>query len=258
VTFLGTGAAGGVPLFGCTCTACTRAVAEPSRVRRPCSALIEHERTRVLIDAGLMDLHERFAPGALDAIVLTHFHPDHVQGLFHLRWGRGAPITVHAPPDADGCADLYKHPGLLDFRRLAKFEPQRIGGLSFTPLPLVHSKPTFGYAVQADDGTRFAYLTDTLGLPPRTEAFLEAWQADGLAIDCSTPPQDAPPRGHNDWPMALAAIASVRPRRAWLTHIGHALDTWILQTAPQLPERVGVASDGEVAVLACGREHHAT
>lgn len=256
MTFLGTGAAGGVPLYGCHCAACERAAVEPHRVRRPCSALIEHAGTRVLVDAGLTDLHERFAPGTLDAIVLTHFHPDHVQGLFHLRWGRGAQLPVLAPPDAEGCADLYKHPGMLDFRRLAKFEPQRIGALAFTPLPLVHSKPTFGYAVEADDGTRFAYLTDTLGLPPQTEAFLQAWRADGLAIDCSHPPQDAAPRGHNDWPMALAAIASVGPGRAWLTHIGHELDAWIGQVAPPLPERVAVASDGEVAVLTCGREQH--
>lgn len=254
MTFLGTGAAGGVPLYGCTCTACERAAVDPSRVRRPCSALIEHEGTRVLIDAGLMDLHERFAPGLLDAIVLTHFHPDHVQGLFHLRWGRGEPIAVHAPPDAEGCADLYKHPGLLEFRRLAKFEPQRIGALTFTPLPLGHSKPTFGYAVEADDGTRFAYLTDTLGLPPHTEAFLQAWQADGLALDCSYPPQDAPPRGHNDWPMALAAITNVSPRRAWLTHIGHALDAWILQTAPTLAANLSIAQDGEQVELARGHD----
>ncbi len=254
VTFLGTGAAGGVPLYGCTCTACELAAVDSSRVRRPCSVLIEHEGTRVLVDAGLMDLHERFAAGSLDAIVLTHFHPDHVQGLFHLRWGRGASIAVHAPPDAEGCADLYKHPGLLDFRRLAKFEPQRIGGLTFTPLPLVHSKPTFGYAVEADDGTRFAYLTDTLGLPPHTEAFLQAWQADGLAIDCSYAPQDVPPRGHNDWPMALASIASVGPRRAWLTHIGHALDDWILQTRPTLAAHISVAQDGEQVDLVRRRD----
>lgn len=254
MTFLGTGAAGGVPLYGCTCKACARAAVEPDRIRRPCSALIEHGGTRVLIDAGLMDLHERFAPGTLHAIVLTHFHPDHVQGLFHLRWGCGAPIAVHAPPDAEGCADLYKHPGLLDFRRLGKFEPQRIGRLSFTPLPLVHSKPTFGYAVEADDGTRFAYLTDTLGLPPQTEAFLQAWHPDGLALDCSYPPQDTAPRGHNDWPMALAVMASVRPRRAWLTHIGHALDSWILETAPALPSHLSVAQDGEQAELARSRK----
>lgn len=201
-----------------------------------------------------MDLHERFAPGSLDAIVLTHFHPDHVQGLFHLRWGRGASMAVYAPPDAEGCADLYRHPGLLDFRRLAKFEPQRIGGLSITPLPLVHSKPTFGFAVEADAGPRFAYLTDTLGLPPQTELFLRDWQADGLAIDCSYPPQYEGTRGHNDWPHALSAIASVAPRRAWLTHIGHALDDWFIRTEPVLPMLVTVARDGEAVVLTDGRD----
>lgn len=253
--FLGTGAAGGVPLYGCTCVACERAARDPRWRRRPCSALIEHAGTRVLIDAGLTDLHERFAPGALDAIVLTHFHPDHVQGLFHLRWGRGAPIPVYAPPDAEGCADLYKHPGLLDFRRLNKFEPRRIGTLSFTPLPLVHSKPTFGYAVQADDGARFAYLTDTQGLPPRTETFLQHWRADGLALDCSVPPRDAPPRGHNDWPLAMQIIGRVAPRRAWLTHIGHDLDAWLLQTKPPMAANVSVARDGKQVELAHGLLH---
>lgn len=250
MTFLGTGAAGGVPLYGCRCTACARAAVDPSRVRRPCSALVEHGDTRVLIDAGLMDLHERFAPGALDAIVLTHFHPDHVQGLFHLRWGRGAPIAVHAPPDAEGCADLYKHPGLLHFRRLAKFEPLRIGALTFTPLPLAHSKTTFGYAIEAGNGSRFGYLTDTLGLPRDTEAFLRNWSAGGLALDCTYPPSDAPPRGHNDWATALSLIERVAPRRAWLTHIGHDLDAWILQTVPEYAANVTIARDGERAEIA--------
>ena len=127
-------------------------------------------------------------------------------------------------------------------------------GLLFTSLPLMHSKPTFGYAVEADDGTRFAYFTDTLDLPPQTEVFLQAWQADGLAIYCSYPPQDAPPRGHNDWPMALAAIASVRPRRAWLTHIGHVLDDWILRTKPTLAEHTSVAQDGEQVDLVHRRD----
>jgi phosphoribosyl 1,2-cyclic phosphate phosphodiesterase len=253
VTFLGTGAAGGVPLYGCTCRACSRAQAEPRHVRRPCSALIEHGHTRVLIDGGLMDLHERFPSGSLSAIVLTHFHPDHVQGLFHLRWGRGAAIPVLAPPDSEGCADLYKHPGLLDFQRLAKFEPHRIGSLSFTPLPLVHSKPTFGYAIESSERTRLAYLTDTLGLPPATEDFLRSWQADGLAIDCSFPPQPHEPRGHNDWDRALAAIASVAPRRAWLTHVGHTLDDWRIGADPVLPGRVSVAGDGEVCDLTPAR-----
>jgi len=126
VTFLGTGAAGGVPLYGCECAACARGRQDPRYVRRPCCALVEHDGTRVLLDAGLTDLHERFAPGFLTAIVLTHFHPDHVQGLFHLRWGKANPIAVYGPPDTDGCADLFKHPGMLSFRTARKFEAFKV------------------------------------------------------------------------------------------------------------------------------------
>lgn len=243
VTFLGTGAAGGVPLYGCTCGACERARLDPRHVRRPCSALIESGKTRVLLDAGLVDLHERFAPGELDAIVLTHFHPDHVQGLFHLRWGVGARIPVYGPPDSEGCADLYKHPGVLDFRVLSKFEPMVIGDLTLTPLPLIHSKVTFGYAIESSSDDRFAYLTDTLGLPPRTQDFLTDWRAHGLAIDCSYPPR-IEPKNHNDWTTALDVISKVRPRRAWLTHISHKVDAWLLDTGQSSPG-TEIAGDGD-------------
>lgn len=249
VTLLGTGAAGGVPLYGCACAACQRAHHDAAYQRLPCCALVEDGATRVLIDAGLTDLHTRFPPGSLTAIVLTHFHPDHVQGLFHLRWGVGTPLPVYGPPDAEGCADLYKHPGLLRFERLAKFEPVHIGSLTLTPLPLVHSKPTFGLALRNTQGHRFAYLTDTVGLPPATEAFLRHWQPDALALDCSHPPQPETPRGHNDWPLALQCIAQVQPRRAWLTHLSHEVDAWQMVHQPVLPAHVHLARDGDVIVL---------
>lgn len=249
ISFLGTGAAGGVPLYGCTCSACKRAHAQAAHQRRPCSALVEDGETRLLLDAGLMDLHTRFAPGTLSAILLTHFHPDHVQGLFHLRWGKGEAIPVHAPPDSEGCADLYKHPGLLDFRRLSKFDPVVIGTLTVTPLPLIHSKPTFGYAIESEQGARFAYLTDTAGLPPATEEFLRAWYPAGLALDCSHPPRNEPGRNHNDWNQALKIVETVRPKRTWLTHISHELDRWLLEARPTLPSSVTVAVDGESALV---------
>ena len=250
VTFLGTGSAGGVPLFGCGCVACERARLGPALVRRPCSALIESGNTRILLDAGLTDLHERFAPGDLDAIVLTHFHPDHVQGLFHLRWGVGARLAVYGPPDSEGCADLYKHPGVLEFHALTKFEPLSIGALTLTPVPLIHSKVTFGYAIESSNGSRFAYLTDTLGLPLRTEAFLTDWRPQGLALDCSYPPLDEP-KNHNYWTKALTVIDKVKPQRAWLTHISHKLDAWLLETGASSPH-AAIAMDGDRVDLPAG------
>lgn len=241
-TFLGTGDAGGVPRYGCDCAACRRARAMVEYRRSPCSALVEAGDTRILIDAGQLDLAERFPSGSLNAIVLTHFHPDHVQGLFHLRWGVGESIPVYAPPDSEGCADLYKNHGLLDFRRLAKFAPIAIGNLTLMPLPLIHSKVTFGYAIESADGRRFAYLTDTAGLPPRTEEYLTQWSADGLAIDCTHPPQ-AEPKNHNDWTLALGIVERVKAKQAWLTHIGHALDVWLLNDTPAPVPGIHIARD---------------
>lgn len=243
VTFLGTGAAGGVPLYGCDCAACQRAHADPAFVRRPCSALIETASTRVLLDAGLPDLHSLFAPGSLSAIVLTHYHPDHVQGLFHLRWGVGLKIPVIGPPDTEGCADLYKHPGVLAFQAADKFEPFEVGDLRFTPLPLIHSKPTFGYAVEDAHGHRFAYLTDTQGLPPKTMGWLQQWGRFEVALDCSFPPRPQA-RGHNDWPQAVSLLQELAAQRGWLTHVGHELDAWHMATAAHLPAHIQIARDG--------------
>lgn len=249
ITFLGTGDAGGVPLYGCDCPACAQARTTPSLRRRQCSALAEDGATRILLDAGLTDLTERFAPGSLSAILLTHFHPDHVQGLLHLRWGRGQTIPVYAPPDAEGCADLYKHPGLLEFRQLTKFEAVAIGSLIVTPLPLIHSKPTFGYAIETAAGARFAYLTDTAGLPPRTEQFLREWKPTGLALDCSYPPRAQTSKNHNDWHAALAVIARVAPQQAWLTHLSHDVDSWLLRGPQIRPANVALAADDLSALL---------
>ncbi|MBK8132194.1 MAG: phosphonate metabolism protein PhnP [Gammaproteobacteria bacterium] len=246
VTFLGTGDAGGVPLYGCDCSACTRARADADFRRRPCTALVEAGDTRILLDAGLTDLTERFPPGRLSAIVLTHFHPDHVQGLFHLRWGVGKNIPVYSPPDPEGCADLYKNHGLLEFRRLSKFEPVTINNLVLTPLPLIHSKATFGYAIEDTDGQRFAYLTDTAGLPPRTEAFLKNWRPASFALDCSYPPQSSLPRNHNDLTLALAIAETLAPAKVWLTHVGHEFDLWLNNNSHVFPRQIVVACDGDV------------
>jgi phosphoribosyl 1,2-cyclic phosphate phosphodiesterase len=207
---------------------------------------VEAGDTRILIDAGLTDLAERFPPGSLSAIVVTHFHPDHVQGLFHLRWGIGTRIPVYGPPDSEGCADLYKNHGLLEFRRLSRFERITVGDLTLTPLPLIHSKLTFGYAIEDTTGRRFAYLTDTVGLPPRTEAFLKNWRPGSVALDCTHPPENDPPHNHNDLTIALEIAETLTPAKVWLTHIGHEMDAWLMNKIDALPPRLAVAVDSQL------------
>lgn len=252
LTLLGTGNASQVPVYNCSCTACARARARPEFRRGPCSALVECGASRWLLDAGLPDLTTRFAPGSLSGILLTHYHADHAQGLLHLRWGMGLRIPVLAPPDPEGLADLHKHPGILDFSTaMQALQPVQLGPLRATPIPLIHSRPTFGYLLE-HEGQRIAYLTDTSGLPENSLRVLRDVALDVLVLDCTYPPADRPPRNHNDLNLALETVRALRPRTAILTHIGHDLDAWFMReqnaeaNSSGLPGNVAIGRDGDI------------
>jgi len=243
---LGTGDAGQVPLWGCDCPVCERARADARYRRRPCSAALHTDDGISLIDAGCTDLAERFAFDQIRRVLLTHFHMDHVQGLFHLRWSRReARIPVYRPADPTGADDLYKHPGVFEFQPpCAPFERRDFGTFALTTLPLNHSRPTQGLLIETPRN-RLAWLTDTVGLPDSTRDFLLSQPPlDWLLLDCSEPPRGTPPRNHNDFNQALAIQACREPRRTLLTHIGHQLDGWFETHKDELPENVAIARDG--------------
>ncbi|PAU77290.1 phosphonate metabolism protein PhnP [Halomonas salipaludis] len=247
--FVGTGDCAQVPRFGCDCPACQRARVLSSHRRGPCSAEVRVDGQCYLLDAGRPDLAESCERERPTAILLTHYHPDHVQGLFHLRWGVGKTIPVYGPKDAQGCADLYKNSGVLDFQPgLKPFRPLRLTGMEVIPVPLAHSKPTLGYCLD-DGGVRLAYLTDTCGLPPETERFLRQWQADLVVLDATHPASHVSPRNHNDLAMALEILDRLAPRRAYLTHLSHAFDAEAMSAPLSLPAHVGLAEDGMQLVL---------
>lgn len=248
LTLLGTGDAAQVPVYNCTCAACLRAQIQPAYRRGPCSALLEFGESRWLIDSGLTDLSQRFPPGSLSGILQTHYHADHAQGLLHLRWGKGLRIPVLGPPDPDGLADLYKNPGILDFSQtLQVFEPKDLDGLTLLPVPLMHSKLTYGY-VLTKATKRFAYLTDTVGLPEQTIDYLKAKPIDLLVLDCTFAPQANVPRNHNDLTRAVEIIDRVKPTLTVLTHIGHEFDTWLMSNEAALPAKIVIGREGEVFV----------
>lgn len=125
---------------------------------------------------------------------------------------------------------------------LKAFIPLRLEHITLTPVPLNHSRPTFGYLIETPTSC-MAYLTDTVGLPDDTWAFLEQQKTlDSLVVDCTAPPCAAPPRNHNDVTRALEIHERLQPRQTYLTHISHEVDVWLL--ANELPRRVQVAKDG--------------
>ena len=244
LTIIGSGSVKGAPVYGCNCKVCCRARSFKGYSRAASSALIEVGGFRLLLDAGLSNLCERFPAGQIAHVLLTHYHMDHVQGLFNLRWGEGLSIHVLGPDDPGGCYDLFKHPGILDFsRKTFPFEAFDLGPLRITPLPMNHSKLTHGYFIE-HGSKRMAYLTDTCGLQEKVTTFLRKRHSDLAIIDCSMPPQEIPPSNHNDLTQALEIHNSIKPKRTLLTHIGHTMDTWLDDHTTELPKKVIVAEDG--------------
>jgi phosphoribosyl 1,2-cyclic phosphate phosphodiesterase len=242
--FTGTGNAAGVPAYGCHCVACVRATQQTDRRRGPCSAALMVGGETTLIDAGNLQLGERFPAGSFSRVLLTHYHMDHVQGLFPIRWGIADSIPVFGPADEKGCDDLFKHPGILDFSEtFAAFDQRQFSELSVTALPLNHSKLCLGYAFEYK-GKKLAYLTDTAGLPEQTMHFLQRWKADVVVLDCSSPPKEIKSKNHNDISMAIDIHRSLAPKKTYLTHISHQLDEWFEKTGIACPEGIVVAYDG--------------
>ncbi|MGM0461565.1 MAG: MBL fold metallo-hydrolase [Fibrobacterota bacterium] len=245
ITFTGTGAAGGVPLYGCSCPHCRAAHREAALKRRPASLCIETESTRLLIDAGRMDFADRFPAGTFSGILLTHFHTDHVQGLFHIRWGRETSVPVFSPEDPQGCADLYRHPGILSFQFCDAFIPQHCGDIQFFPIPLRHSKTTFGYILRYRSAC-CAYLCDTGPLSPESLSCIAGLKPDLLVIDCTTAATGSP--NHHSLETVMKDIAAINPPKTLLSHVGHNLSASLWNGTVQLPPNVSAAQD-EMEIL---------
>jgi phosphoribosyl 1,2-cyclic phosphate phosphodiesterase len=197
---------------------------------------------QLLIDANHPELTQRFEPGSIEAILLTHYHMDHVQALFELRWGVGSPIPVYHPCDPEGCDDLFKHPGLLVFQPPSiAYQPFELAGIWVIPLTLNHSKPTQGY-IFCSGSRRIAYLTDTKGIPDESWQQLAQQPPQYIVVDCSHPPGHSCVN-HNDL-SEVRMLATALPQSQWvLTHISHELDTYLLKNPGCLGTNMRVAWD---------------
>mgnify|MGYP000434857833 CR=1 FL=1 len=90
MVLLGTGTSHGIPCIGCNCAVCRSKDKRDTRLR--CSAYVTHKNTdgtfvHILIDVGpefrIQALRHRIR--AVDAVLLTHSHADHLHGLDDLR-----------------------------------------------------------------------------------------------------------------------------------------------------------------------------
>lgn len=250
ITFLGTGTSVGVPVIGCYCDVCRSD--DPRNNRTRSSVLVSYGATTLLVDSG-PDLREqalREKITAIDAVLYTHSHLDHVVGFDELRafcWGKSEPLPLYGTA---ACIDVLMgmfgwafhadntHSGYVKPDPRPVTSVFQIGGLSITPLPVEHGGvETVGYLFETDAGFRAAYLPDVKRIPPETMVLLE--KLDVLVIDAL---RDAPHTTHLSVGEAVEISRALSPRRTLLTHISHDLDH--AELSARLPDGVEVAHDG--------------
>ena len=257
--FMGTGTSYGVPMVGCDCPVCRSADPRDRRLRS--ATLIRHDGTTILLDTP-PDLRQqclRYDIRAVDAVLISHCHADHIFGFDDLRPltnRRDAPLPVYATPGtATEMRQMFAYlsrpplPGtsLAKVRLIEATAPVRIGSLLATPLPVAHGRADMaGWKFQpvapdadapAPDAPSCCVITDCKTIPPSTADLCRG--TDLLVIDAL---RRAPHPTHMCFDESLAAIADIRPRRALLTHLCH--DIKHADLLPLLPPHVSVAYDG--------------
>ena len=229
VVFLGTATSYGVPQVGCRCATCTSP--DPLNKRTRASAYVEtDEGAHLLIDSGpelrLQALREHVTH--VDAVLYTHFHADHTAGVddlkaFNAKLGGVLPCFGNASTEVSlrqrfGYAfEGTPWVGLIPHisYTVVEDEPFEVLGTRVQPIPMRHGNiRATGYRIGG-----FAYLTDTSGIGPRSRALLHG--LDALAIDAL---RWEPHPTHLSVPEALEVIHELQPRRAYLTHVSHALE----------------------------------
>src|SRR4029077_1707620 len=103
LTFLGTGTSFGVPQIGCGCAVCRSA--DPRDKRTRSGALLEGGEAAILIDTPPELRLQLIAAGRshVDAVLYTHEHADHVNGIDDLRIfsvKQRAALPVYGAPEA--------------------------------------------------------------------------------------------------------------------------------------------------------------
>ena len=207
---------------------------------RPASGyVVSHEGTRIWVDAGpgtFMALAGLMVPGELDAVVISHVHPDHCSDFFallhYLAYGPGGsvPVPVYVPAGAaehlasfvraDDDGSRFSH--VFTMHTVGEGDEVDVGAVHVRFAEASHSVPALAVRFDAG-GASLAYSGDTGpggGLP--------ALATGVKLLLCEAAYQGN--RGEHPYPFHLTAGEAGALARAsgatrlMLTHVQPALD----------------------------------
>jgi len=255
LTLLGTGTSFGVPQIGCDCAVCRST--DPRDRRSRTGALLEAGGASILIDTP-PELRVQLVAARVqrvDAVLYTHEHADHINGIDDLRIfsvRQHAPLPVYGPPETlervrqsfgyifDDDVQPYagtSRPSLA----LHPLEPDvaaTVAGVEVLPLAFAHGHArVYGYRIGP-----LAYITDVKAVPEAERARLK-----GLEVLVINALWWRPHPTHLSIPEAIETAQAVGARRTYLTHLTH--ETAHAELAVQLPPGIEPGYDGLVITV---------
>ena len=232
---------------------------DPRDKRTRVGALVETDGgTRILIDTPPELRLQLIAAGVsgVDAILFTHDHADHVNGIDDIRAlsdRSRAPIEMYGPPDTmERLAKRFAYifddaikalPGTSKPEGRAHpvraGESFRIGDVDVLPIAVPHGGVTvYGYRIG-----KLGYITDAKALP---EEAVRAFRGVSVLVLNALFRTEHPT--HLSVSEAVAAAQKVGARQTWLTHLTHR--TGHAELEAELPRGIAPAFDGLTVQIA--------
>lgn len=246
ITFLGTGTSQGVPVITCSCAICVSTDHRDQRLRS--SIMLTQEGKNLVIDSGpdfrQQMLREKVL--ALEGIVFTHEHKDHIAGLDEVRafnyfnkWRAQVYCTELVEEAlrrefAYAFADM-KYPGIpvIDINRITN-TPFEVMGIQMIPIEVLHFQmPVFGYRIGS-----FTYITDANAISD-----LEKEKIKGSKTVVLNALRKEKHPSHFNLNEAIALAQELGAETTYFTHISHQLGLHA-DIEKELPSGIKLAYDG--------------
>jgi ribonuclease BN (tRNA processing enzyme) len=238
-----------------------RVLGNTGRYLAPLSAgsgyLLESGDARVLLDCGggVRDALARLGVDRVDAVVVSHFHHDHVLDLITMRELLAPDVPLLLPPgETERLEDLarafaFRGPFEVQGPVVEAHGARQVGSLRLTFAPTRHSAPSFATRVEDGSGASLVYASDTAPCAPLVDL---ARGADLLLMHALLPAVD---RGSSHAQRHATAETSAQVAREagagtlLLSHRYHeSKDADMLAHAKAHP-RVELARDGEARLI---------
>ncbi|MDX9872826.1 MAG: MBL fold metallo-hydrolase [Clostridia bacterium] len=221
--------------------------------------LLETGGMRIMLDCGngsFAQLQQYCDFRLLDALIITHYHPDHFHDYHCIRHAiagsirdksRFKPLAVIAPAEGAPYTEMCEWDGVFAMWPLAEYlqQPRPLGEVGLFFLENIHTVKSYGCSF-TQENTKIVYTSDTSWHAGLVDF---AYEADLLVCEASVlnkDKQQAVEKGHLTAGEAGYLASSARVKQLVLTHL------WP-QTDPRLLLKEARENfDGEITLAGSG------